>query len=319
VGTAKRERQKAGRQARLEQAKAAQSRRDRFKAVRNLAILMAAVVGLLFFLARGGDDTSTATTASTTSSTFVPGVFSYGTEPCPPADGSAAPTVDFTAAPQDCLTPGAAYTATFETSEGTIVVDLDTTATPGTTNNFVFLSRYHYYDGTKLFRTDTSIGIIQGGSPHTQDASDPGPGYALLDEGFDYQAIGGTGGPYSYAPGDLVMARTTSPNGAGAQFFFCVTDACATLDQQGVYVKFGHVRQGLDVLESILALNVDSGSLGGAPSRDVTVTGVTITETPGTGTTSTTAAAGDTTTSSAAGDTSTSTSSGAGDTTTSTP
>ena len=40
-----------------------------------------------------------------------------------------------------------------------------------TANNFIVLARYHYYDGTSMFRTDTSIDIIQGGSPHTQDAS----------------------------------------------------------------------------------------------------------------------------------------------------
>ena len=55
-----------------------------------------------------------------------------------------------------------------------------------TANNFIFLAGYHYYDGT-VFRTDTSIDIIQGGSPHTQGASDPGPGYTIKDEGSGLQ------------------------------------------------------------------------------------------------------------------------------------
>ena len=38
-----------------------------------------------------------------------------------------------------------------------------------------------------MFRTDTSIDIIQGGSPHTQDTSDPGPGYTIKDEGTGFK------------------------------------------------------------------------------------------------------------------------------------
>ena len=75
-----------------------------------------------------------------------------------------------------CIDPAKTYTATFDTTAGTVVEKLDTTTTPNTTNNFVVLARYHYYDNTTLFRTAQSIGIIQGGSPHTNSASDPGPG-----------------------------------------------------------------------------------------------------------------------------------------------
>ena len=64
-------------------------------------------------------------------------------------------------APPTCLDAGKTYKATFVTNEGTIVVNLNTTKTPETANNFIVLSRYHYYDGTAMFRTDTSIGIMQ--------------------------------------------------------------------------------------------------------------------------------------------------------------
>ncbi|MBA2279725.1 MAG: peptidylprolyl isomerase [Acidimicrobiia bacterium] len=308
MGTAKRERQKQGRAARIAEAQAAQERKKRFKVIRNFAILGVLVVGLLFLLSRGGDDDDvtagapttvagtdgTATTATTvegsdttlegsatTASTVAPEPveFAYGTGPCPAADGSSPRTVTFDAAPQLCVDPAKTYTATLATTEGEVVIELDTATTPGTVNNFVTLSRYHFYDGTDLFRTDPSIGIIQGGSPTSQSPSDPGPGYDLPDEGFDFAAIGGQGGPYTYEAGDLVMARTASPNGAGAQFFLCVTDACSGLDGQGVYVEFGHVTSGLDVLEAILELHEPGGSLGGAPSRQVTVETVTIAET----------------------------------------
>jgi cyclophilin family peptidyl-prolyl cis-trans isomerase len=152
---------------------------------------------------------------------------------------------------------------------GNVVVGLDTTKTPTTVNNFVVLSRYHYYDGTSIFRTDTSIDIIQGGSPTTQSASDPGPGYTIKDEGSGYK----------YTLGDLTMARTSAPNSAGAQYFFCAGSACSELDSQGTYVTFGHATSGVPVLQKILSLNENQNNgLGGAPSQLVIVKSIKITE-----------------------------------------
>lgn len=187
---------------------------------------------------------------------------------CPKADGSSPHITTFASAPPSCLDAGKSYSATFVTNQGTVTVALDTTKTPKTVNNFVVLARYHYFDGTAIFRTDTSIDIIQGGSPHTQSASDSGPGYTIPDEGSGY----------TYAPGDLVMARTSAPNSAGAQFFFCAGTACSNLNSQGTYVVFGHTTAGLDVLQKILGLNVNSGSLGGAPRTPVIISSVKITE-----------------------------------------
>ncbi len=156
--------------------------------------------------------------------------------PCPKLDGSSPHTLTFAHAPPRCITSGKSYTESvrYERRERSRS-QLDTTKTPNTANNFIVLSLYHYFDQTAIFRTDTSIGIIQGGSPHTQDNTDPGPGYTIKDEGSGY----------TYAAGDLVMARTSAPNSAGAQFFFCVTSACSALNSQGTYVVFGHVTSGL--------------------------------------------------------------------------
>ena len=80
-------------------------------------------------------------------------------------------------------------------------------------------------------------------------------------------------------PGDLTMARTPRPNSAGAQYFFCAGVSCSQLNSQGTYVTFGVTTSGLNVLEKILALNVNTNSgLGGAPSKLVMVKTVTITE-----------------------------------------
>jgi cyclophilin family peptidyl-prolyl cis-trans isomerase len=271
--SAKRERQREGRQARVAAAMAEQKRRQRFRTMRNFGILVVGIVAVIFVLSRtlGGSDDKPVSTSSS-SSPPAPAVFAYGTGPCPNADGSSPKTIEFTDGPQECIDPAKTYTATFDTSVGTVVVKLDTQTTPGTTNNFVVLARYHYYDGTQIFRTAQSIGIVQGGAP-TNSASDPGPGYSLPDEGFDYAALGGNGGPYSYLPGDVVMARTSSPNGAGAQFFFAVDDKTASLDSQGVYVKFGTTTQGLDLLSFFLASEPAE-----TPAHPVTINTVTIAE-----------------------------------------
>src|SRR4051794_8588384 len=293
MGSAKRERQKQGRQIRLEEAMAEQKRKQRWRSVRNIGLIVVAIVVALFVTSRlfGSDDktpVATSSTASvgsesdtsTTTAAATPGGFAFGTYPCPNADGSSPRTIDFSSAPQSCIDPAKTYAATFDTSAGVVKVNLDTKTTPGTTNNFVVLSRYHYYDGTKIFRAAAQIGIIQGGSPHNDTNSDQGPGYDLPDEGFDYASLPGaesgqpTGGPYSYATGDLVMARSSQPNGAGAQFFFGATDAINNLNSQGVYVKFGATTEGQDVLKAIL----DSAGGGAAPKPDVTINTVTITE-----------------------------------------
>ncbi len=292
VGTEKRERQKAGRQARLEAAMAEQRKKEQRRRYLTFGIIGVVVVGGLYaWSVFGGDDSSdsadsTTTTVATTNTTAAPGEFAYGTTECAPDTPPAEPVIDFGDSFQDCLDPDSSYVAVFDTNQGEIRVDLDTATTPGTVNNFVNLARNGYYDGTEIFRTDTSIGIIQGGGPHTNDPSDPGPGYTIPDEGSGY----------TYAPGQLVMARTAEPNSASAQFFFVGTDAASALDAQGTYVVFGTTDDaGIEVINAILALNEDDpdSGLGGAPSETVTVNSVTIEEIPGSG--------GDSTTTTAAG------------------
>ncbi|MFT3851120.1 MAG: peptidylprolyl isomerase, partial [Ilumatobacteraceae bacterium] len=139
--------------------------------------------------------------------------------------------------------------------------ELDTADVPGTVNNFVSLARFHYYDGSLIFRTDPSIDIIQGGGTTNQDT----PSYSISDEKSGF----------SYVEGDLVMARTSEPDSAGSQWFFVGGPNASALDAQGTYVTFGKVTEGLDVVKAILAL---AGSDGQTPTRTVTVNAVTITE-----------------------------------------
>lgn len=290
MGSEKRARQKAGRQQRLEEEQKVEDkerRKSTFIRLGILVVVVAAGIGLWILLTSddGGDspeevaaDQTTTTLADgTTDTTPAPDpVYTsytddqYGTGECAPPEGVDEPVLDFEDAPQLCIEPGGSYTATFETTAGDVVVELDSTNTPGTSNNLVNLAQFGYYDDSLIHRSDPSIGILQGGSPHTNNASDPGPGYTIFDEG--------TG--FTYRPGQLVMARTAEPDSASGQYFFTVTDASSLLDAQGTYVVFGEVIDGLEVLETILASHADdpASGLGGAPDPEVTVLSLTITE-----------------------------------------
>jgi cyclophilin family peptidyl-prolyl cis-trans isomerase len=279
VGTAKRERQKANRQQRLEQI-AQESRRKKTRGrIIKFAIIIPAIIGLLYLLVfltgDDSDDTPVTTTppatepATSEPATSEPGEqrepnivsFEYGTGECAPTEKPSEPVLEFEDAPQQCIDPEATYTATFETSKGTIEVLLDAATVPGTVNNFVNLARFGYYDGTPIFRTDPSIEIIQGGGADNQSS----PGYTIPDEGIGF----------TYQAGDLAMARTRAPNSSGAQWFFVAGPAASALDATGTYVNFGTVTEGLEVVQEILAL---AGPDGQTPTEDVTLTSVTIAE-----------------------------------------
>jgi peptidyl-prolyl cis-trans isomerase B (cyclophilin B) len=128
------------------------------------------------------------------------------------------------------------YTATFDTSRGQIVCELFTKAAPKTVNNFVFLSRDKFYDGTKFHRVIADF-MVQGGDP--EGTGRGGPGYRFGDEvGPDKP---------KHKRGSLSMANA-GPGTNGSQFFIThvVTD---WLD--GKHTVFGQVKSGQEVVDSI--------------------------------------------------------------------
>ena len=282
MGTDKRERQKANKAAKLEAEQAAAARARRNRTIRNLVILAVVIVIVVLVSSacsssdsggsEGSSKATTTTAAAGTTGKAKPA--DYGTGECAPADGTDEPVLDFDAAPKQCIDPSKTYTATIETSEGTVVLELDPKRAPVTVNNFVNLARSGYFDDTILFRTEKESGIIQGGSPHTEDNTDPGPGYTIPDEG----------GPFTsedYAPGTIAMANTGQPNSGSAQFFFLsneggryLGDASAIGPSAGTYTVFGKATEGADVLKTISDL--DDGT--STPSRKVTIDKVTIAE-----------------------------------------
>lgn len=287
MASTKRQRKKenqAARRAALEAARRRQKRKRQLLNVGGLVVGVLLLALLLVFVAgRGDDDEEDAPTSAIAKAKPVEaGRTIRGDTPCPKADGSEERATSFEKPPPMCIDVSRQYTAVFDTSEGRVEVKLDAANAPVTTNNFVVLSRYHYYDGSAMHRTEPSIDIVQGGAPSTQSASDPGPGYTIKDEGAfsSDPATGGVKGPYTYTEGDLVMARSSGPNTTGAQYFFAAGPNVSSLDAQGTYHKFGKVAEGLDVIKKVLALHVeDPATQEGGPSKVVTVKKITIEET----------------------------------------
>src|SRR2546421_9956156 len=77
------------------------------------------------------------------------------------------------------IDPAGSYTATIETSLGTIVADLSPSEAPKTVINFVFLAKEGFYDGLTFHRIIPEF-VIQGGCPAGTGSG--GPGYDFEDE-----------------------------------------------------------------------------------------------------------------------------------------
>ncbi len=128
------------------------------------------------------------------------------------------------------------YAATFETPRGSIVVDLFPKDAPNTVNNFVFLAREGFYDGTVFHRVLPDF-MIQGGDPTGTGRG--GPGYKFEDETKN--------NPNKHKVGSLSMANA-GPNTNGSQFF--ITHV-ATDWLNGKHTVFGEVRSGQDVVDAV--------------------------------------------------------------------
>jgi peptidylprolyl isomerase len=178
---------------------------------------------------------------------------------CPNPDGSSPKQQKFDGPPPMCIDTSKRYTATMETSMGTMKIALDPIAAPQTVNSFVFLSRYHYYEGIVFHRVIPGF-VLQGGDPTGSGAG--GPGYRFADE---LPAKG------RYEIGSLAMANA-GPNTNGSQFFIISGPQGVALPP--LYSLFGKVVTGLDVVSAIDAIGTQSGT----PKSTVTIDTVTIEE-----------------------------------------
>jgi peptidyl-prolyl cis-trans isomerase B (cyclophilin B) len=100
---------------------------------------------------------------------------------------------------------------------------------------FIKLARAGFYDGLTFHRVEPGF-VVQGGCPSGTGTG--GPGYQL-DAEFNAQP---------HLKGTVAMARSSSPNSAGSQFYICIDDA-RFLDKQ--YTVFGQTISGQSVVDAI--------------------------------------------------------------------
>jgi cyclophilin family peptidyl-prolyl cis-trans isomerase len=158
------------------------------------------------------------------------------------------------------------HTVTIVTSKGTIVFETYDADAPNTVNNFITLAGKGFYNGTIFHRVIPGF-MIQGGDPTGTGTG--GPGYQFADElnasTPSYQA--------GYVRGTVAMANS-GPNTNGSQFFIMQDDNPLPHN----YTIFGKVISGMDVVDAIAKVPVDS-STHNMPIPPIPMTSVTVAET----------------------------------------
>jgi len=152
----------------------------------------------------------------------------------------------------------------FETSEGTIVLELDGRRAPVTVGNFLELVDSGYFDGTIFHRVIADF-MIQGGGV-TRDLKTKEPGDSIFNE---------SGNGLTNMRGTIAMARTGDPHSAKAQFFINVKDNTALdprPDRWG-YAVFGYVIEGMEVVDAIATVRTGPG---GQFSQDVPIVPIVV-------------------------------------------
>ena len=176
----------------------------------------------------------------------------------PPLDGSAPVTKKFANMPPMGIDPTKRYSATLETTIGTMVIALDAAAAPLTVNNFVYLAAHHYYDDVIFHRIIKNF-MCQGGDP--EGSGRGGPGYKFGDE---------LPKPGKYQIGSVAMANA-GPNTNGSQFF--IISGPSGVGLPPLYSLFGQVVKGLEIVEKMQNVATRPGD---RPVEDVVIKSVTI-------------------------------------------
>ncbi len=156
------------------------------------------------------------------------------------------------------------YTATIDTSMGSMTAELFVEDAPMTVNNFVFLARQGYYDNSPFHRIMKDF-MVQTGDPVNRNGTG-GPGYRFQDEPVKR----------AYERGTLAMANS-GPNTNGSQFFIVHGNS---VNLPPNYTIFGKLTAGLETLDKIANVQVGPSPSGerSKPQTEVTITSVKIDE-----------------------------------------
>jgi cyclophilin family peptidyl-prolyl cis-trans isomerase len=191
---------------------------------------------------------------------------------CPPATAAGAVhrEIAFTKAPATCIDKNDIYVATFVTDLGTFQVTMNPKTSLAAVNNFVFLARYHFFDGIIFHRVIPGF-VVQGGDPTGTGSG--GPGYSWTG---NVPPKGCTKKSDCYETGSIAMANSSGPSTNGSQFFLVLPGGANTLNSEPNYTNFGQVTSGLSVVEKIGTYGTSTGT----PTKALYMVKVTISQTP---------------------------------------
>lgn len=165
---------------------------------------------------------------------------------------------EFACDPEDVLPDNTFPTVRFETSLGTVEVELNRMRAPATVNNFLRYALDGHYDNTIFHRVMQGF-VVQGGGYDEQFAERPLRIPVMNESGNGLKNVAGT----------IAMARFDDPHSATSQFYFNMADN-AVLDpgaRTWGYTVFGDVVSGQEVLQAIAA--VDTGYNAEVDFQDV--------------------------------------------------
>ena len=150
---------------------------------------------------------------------------------------------------------------------GTISLELDADTAPISVTNFINLANEGFYDGLTFHRIISGF-MIQGGDPHGH-----GTGGSEKTIKGEFSA-NGVENDISHVRGVISMARANDPDSGSSQFFIVHEDS-TFLD--GQYAAFGHVTDGMDVVDAICeAVPVQDNNGTVAAADQPVITAVTV-------------------------------------------
>lgn len=124
---------------------------------------------------------------------------------------------------------------------GAIKLELDADVAPVTVANFAKLAGEGFYDGLTFHRIIEGF-MVQGGDPNGNGTG--GSDEKIVGEFSD----NGHSNSISHVRGTISMARSQAYNSASSQFFIMQAD---TPSLDGQYAAFGHVTEGMDVVDAM--------------------------------------------------------------------
>jgi cyclophilin family peptidyl-prolyl cis-trans isomerase len=142
----------------------------------------------------------------------------------------------YSAPPAPIIDPKKRYTVVFHTDIGTFEAELFAAQAPKTVNNFVFLARDGFYDGTTFHRVIRGF-MAQGGDPTGTGRG--GPGYRFADEFHP---------SLRHSSAGILSMANAGPCTNGSQFFITFAP---TPHLDGRHTVFGRIIAGMEVVLKI--------------------------------------------------------------------